>query len=98
MFVLCYPENNPFTLVVCVFVICCKDRLLIIGIKDKKVLLPSRAAGLIMERIHPQHRELLFQWNKFRHGFQTNLYGALHTTDCFRLRRIKSKSTRKCIA
>ena len=36
MFVLCYPEYNLFTLVVCVFVICCKDRLLIIGIKDKK--------------------------------------------------------------
>ena len=50
MFVLCYPENNPFTLVVCVFVICCKDILLIIGIKDKKVLLPSRAAGLQMEK------------------------------------------------
>ena len=98
MFVLCYPEYNLFTLVVCVFVICCKDRLLIIGIKDKKVLLPSRAAGLIMERIHPQHRELLFQWNKFRQGFQTNLYSALNTTCCFRRRRIESKRTGKCIA
>ena len=54
LFVLCYPEYNLFTLVVCVFVICCKDRLLVVGIKDKKVLLPSRAAGLKMEGFIPQ--------------------------------------------
>ena len=61
MFVLCYPENNPFTLVVCVcvFVICCKDILLIIGIKDKKspaTLTGGRTADV---RIYPQNGEII---------------------------------------